>query len=76
MNPFKYCNALNYLPISIRGYQVVDLIGRRLIGALILIGLAAAPPQVHGQGTPIRANAQVLAQIMQSVVMVEATART
>jgi len=53
----------------------MGMIGLRLVGILLLLTLAVVPPQVHGQGVPIRANAQVLAQIMQSVVMVEATAR-
>ena len=50
-------------------------IGLGLVGVLLLVILTTMSPQVRGQGAPIRANPQVVAQIMQSVFMVEATAR-
>lgn len=75
MNPFKYCNALNYLTISAEGYAGGGMVGLLRLSAALLLALALITPRVHAQGTPVRASAQVLDQIMQSVVMVEATAR-
>ena len=75
MNSFKYCNALNYPPISTKGQQAMGKIGRGLVGVLLFVILTTMTPQVRSQGAPIRANPQVVAQIMQSVVMVAATAR-
>ncbi|MEY3668925.1 MAG: putative serine protease HtrA [Pseudomonadota bacterium] len=74
MNPFKYCNALNYLPITRNSQQRLGVLGLRCLGSLCVLVLATVTPRTFGQGAPIRADAQVLAQIMQSVVMVEATA--
>jgi S1-C subfamily serine protease len=75
MNPFKYGNALNNPSISTAGRGAIPMAAIRVVGAALLIIMGATTSHLRAQTSPTRGNAQVVAQIMQSVVMVEATAR-
>ena len=75
MNPYQYSNALNNPSISTAGRGAIPMAAIRVVGAALLIIMGATTSHLRAQTSPSRGNAQVVAQIMQSVVMVEATAR-
>ncbi|MFM1879771.1 MAG: putative serine protease HtrA [Pseudomonadota bacterium] len=79
MHPYKYCNALNYLPISNNISRLITALKTpsvRILAVLAFVTSASSGASVFAQSAAIQTNREVTAQIMQSVVMVEATART